>query len=338
MKRRVLVFGRFVLSLMALALVMSACVEDEQAPFSGGAGDGSGSGSYINVKLPSHGDFYPGSVVMLSGSGFSGSDRVLVKNDFGDSGYDSSDGSFDYNGDGVPDAVGEVEAKVQSWSDDHLFFIIPGEVVTNNVYVYFVRDGVKYTLGRLSVNYVYLNYSSQEGDLMRISLAGGGFEDDVNRVYVRYMGYNPAGNMVVGNAKHEASITSVSYSALDVEVYAVGEMQLIYSRNGEEHVVGTVMADPYTAVQFPPMGSVYYPGYEVNLQGRCFIDGDRIRLLCTETNSYVDAETTVGADGISFVVPKHSNDDTANYVVYLLRDGVMVNLYWDFFSSYSIND
>lgn len=196
-------FLRILLPLAVAAMSVTACVEDEQTPFSDGD---EGLGGYINVKLPSYGYFYPGSVVMLRGSGFSGSDRVLVQNDDGIDGDASTGSGQDNNGDGQPDVMTEVEATVQSYSDDYLCFIIPGEITYSDAIVYIVRDGVKYEIGLIRVTMPYLINCYQDGDMTMIELDGYDF-DESDHVYLRSIGYDDDGNMVVSNVLQEANVT-----------------------------------------------------------------------------------------------------------------------------------
>ena len=325
-------FLRILLPLAVAAMSVTACVEDEQAPFSDGD---EGLGGYINVKLPSYGYFYPGSVVMLRGSGFSGSDRVLVQNDDGIDGDASTGSGQDNNGDGQPDVLTEVEATVQSYSDDYLCFIIPGEITYSDAIVYIVRDGVKYEIGLIRVTMPYLNNCYQDGDMTMIELGGYDF-DESDHVYLRSIGYDDDGNMVVSNVLQEANVTGTDYSLLTAEACLIGDAQVWWEHNGEMSYAGIANANTGHVVQLPS-GYEFTPGETLNMTGQCFLDGDRIELYSIDRDEYSYAETTVTDSGISFTVPAPANGYSESFFVSIERGGVRINLGWNFMTIINAN-
>ena len=325
-------FLRILLPLAVAAMSVTACVEDEQAPFSDGD---EGLGGYINVKLPSYGYFYPGSVVMLRGSGFSGSDRVLVQNDDGIDGDASTGSGQDNNGDGQPDVMTEVEATVQSYSDDYLCFIIPGEITYSDAIVYIVRDGVKYEIGLIRVTMPYLSNCYQDGDMTLIELGGYDF-DGSDHVYLRAIGYDDDGNMVVSSVLQEANVTGTDYSLLTAEACLIGDAQVWWEHNGEMSYAGMATANTGHVVQLPS-GYEFTPGETLTMSGQCFLDGDRIELYSIDRDEYSYAETTVTDSGISFTVPAPANGYSESFFVFIERGGVRINLGWNFMTIINAN-
>lgn len=136
----------WLLTFMTAGGLLVSCVEEEQEPDFGETG-GSTSAK-IDVKMPApgyYGGFYPGSEVLLKGSGFSGRDEVYVQR----ATYQYDDNDYEeYVADGP-----KVRAEVTRFTSAELTFLVPVEVVQNysSVLVFFKRDGKEYRLGHMDV-------------------------------------------------------------------------------------------------------------------------------------------------------------------------------------------
>lgn len=324
-------FLRILLPLAVAAMAVTACVEDEQAPFTGGDGQ---SGALVDVKLPSYGDFYPGSVVTLRGSGFSAADRVLVQNGYGDGSQPGVGGNVDYNGDGEPDVLTDVEADVLGHGENYLDFAVPGEIVWSEATVSIVRDGVKHPVGRLYVNHASVGYCAQDGNMTQITVYGGDFAEG-DRVLLRSIGYAD-GSLQLANVWQEARVLSADGGQLIAEAGVLGEVQVFIEHNGERSFAGTAYADISQSVQFAS-GYEFYPGATVAIGGRCFLEGDRVALLDMSSGDFVYVDATVTGSGIEFAAPRPQGGDRADYEVYIDRGGIMISLQQWISSDYSIN-
>lgn len=326
MKERILKAGRVLLPMLLTAMMQVSCVEDEHAPFTD---DSVADGSTINVMLPSYGEFYTGSVVTLRGTGFTAGDRVLVQNGTNESGQPGYSEDLDYNGDGVADVLTEVEATVLNYGDTYLDFVIPGEIVWSNATVYVVRNGVKYFIGYIQLYNYSCNTTWQSDGLTTFTVEGMDLSD-VDRIFLRSMSFDNEGGITVSTVEQEADIRIYDDYMIESAAYILGEAQVYLERNGEEFYVGQVSAPPYSCLSYPA-SDTYSPGETLTIGGQCFIQGDRVLLYGgNENQDYHYAETTVTADGITFVVPDSGDAGLVIYDVLIERGGVYISLDWNF--------
>ena len=146
------------------ACAMTSCVEDEKSPFINDYEE------TIDVKLPGGKIFYIGSEVELRGSGFTSGDKIYVKN--------TND---------ISQRV--IEARVQSYYDTRLFFIMPADI-GDTAYE------VEVTLSRYGETYdkEYENDSGgYEDDVICIRPYDWGFEEEPEMVSRPNLLFKPAG-------------------------------------------------------------------------------------------------------------------------------------------------
>ncbi len=320
------------LPFVAAAFLAAACVDDEQAPFSDGAG-ASGGGS--SVMLPAYGDFYPGSVVTLRGQGFSASDRVFVENGYAyyggsvtDGHTTRPDGSYDDNGDGTPDVLGEVEATVAGFGDDYLNFVIPGEIVWSEATVYISRGGVKQRVGRLVVNRASVGsfYSDGLSTAFEVSF---GEATDADRVYVCPVAYDDEGNYTpTMEARPAAAVTAVG-GRLMAWANILGETFVYVERNGETSYAGIVYGDPYTAVEYPAENS-YREGDKIVLRSPAFFGGDRVVLQNYTTGETITPSSGCTGGSLEFAAPSASYGMECYFGVTVVNASRQIQLPWSF--------
>ena len=113
--------------------------------------------------------------------------------------------------------------------------------------VYIVRDGVKYEIGLIRVTMPYLINCYQDGDMTMIELDGYDF-DESDHVYLRSIGYDDDGNMVVSNVLQEADVTGTDYSLLTAEACLIGDAQVWWEHNGEMSYAGMATANTVQGV------------------------------------------------------------------------------------------
>ena len=153
---------------------------------------------------------------------------------------------------------------------------------------------------------------------------------DVDRIFLRSMSFDNEGGITVSTVEQEADIRIYDDYMIESAAYILGEAQVYLERNGEEFYVGQVSAPPYSCLSYPA-SDTYSPGETLTIGGQCFIQGDRVLLYGgNENQDYNYAETTVTADGITFVVPDSGDAGLVIYDVLIERGGVYISLDWNF--------
>lgn len=144
------------------------------------------------------------------------------------------------------------------------------------------------------------------------------------------MSFDNEGGITVSTVEQEADIRIYDDYMIESAAYILGEAQVYVERNGEEFYVGQVSAPPYSCLSYPA-SDTYSPGETLTIGGQCFIEGDRVLLYGgNENQNYHYAETTVTADGITFVVPDSGDAGLVIYDVLIERGGVYISLDWNF--------
>lgn len=202
-------------------------------------------------------------------------------------------------------------------------------IVWGNATVYVVRNGVKYFIGYIQLYNYSCNTTWQSDGLTTFTVEGMDLSD-VDRIFLRSMTFDNEGGITVSTVEQEADIRIYDDYMIESAAYILGEAQVYLERNGEEFYVGQVSAPPYSCLSYPA-SDTYSPGETLTIGGQCFIQGDRVLLYGgNENQDYHYAETTVTADGITFVVPDSGDAGLVIYDVLIERGGVYISLDWNF--------
>lgn len=297
--------------------MFTSCVEDEQAPFSGGEGSG------FYVQLPGYGEFYWGSEVVLKGNSLSEISKIYVEGISPDMDEDKlENGDYanmaDMNGDGIPDEFQRIEARITERTDKELTFILPANTTTGSAMVYYERGEELRSLNVLnnimgqSINC----YLDEEAGKYIITIYGDTPSAE-DRVYVQYIkyDYNTGESVPVTGEWIEAPLLSSDETSLQAQPVGVGEMRVRYVHNGEEIVFPyTVNVEPMYIIRFPE--GDYYAGDEVTITGGFFEEGDVITLNSIPVE-IVSIDTEL--DALTFRIPE---DALYNQHVWLYRNGL----------------
>lgn len=274
---------------------MTSCVEDEKSPFINDYEE------TIDVKLPGGKIFYIGSEVELRGSGFTSGDKIYVKN--------TND---------ISQRV--IEARVQSYYDTRLFFIMPADIgdTAYEVEVTLSRYGETYDLGTLSVSQysIYNTGSASEYEYSDLITINGEAQYN-NKVYYQEMAYDEnTGDYVTVGSKKEAQIVREDESGLEAVAFPLGEQYTVtYEHNGE--LAASVLLHSNNYMFFNENASV---GDQVGLEWQGFETDDEIvltqgvEIIATATDTYVSHT------GAYFTVPQV---DAGSYEIRVLREGIL---------------
>ena len=323
----------WLLAFMAVGGMLVSCVEEEQEPdFSETGGSTS---AKIDVKMPApgyYGGFYPGSKVLLKGSGFSGRDEVYVQR-----------ATYHYNGDAeqeeyVTDGP-KVRAEVTDYTSAELTFLVPGEVVQGDgtALVFFKREGKEYRLGRMNVQ-PFPVYLEAPGPLMEGGLAylrshntefafGNG-----DKVFLQNC-VEQNGRWVGVGKKIQAEVESMEPSALCfiVPQQITGQVLVTLEHNGAESAL-----DGYFVIEsLISYISLDYPYANINQNvdlifhgnDNLFTNTDEVYLRPVRGGEKVEA-TIIYFEGrrLSFRVPDLFNGAYGEAVVILRHYGVEYEL------------
>lgn len=297
--------------------MLASCVEDEQAPFSGGEGNG------FYVQIPGYGTFYWGSEVVLKGNDLSEITKVYVEGispDMDEDKWENGDydGMSDMDGDGIPDEFQRIEARITERTNQELTFILPANTERESAMVYYERGGELQALNVLDNVFepsmsCYLN---EEADNYVITIYGDAPLSD-DRVYVQYLKYDDWGEAFpVTGEWIEVPVISSDETGLIAQPIGVGEMRVRYVHNGEEIVFSyTAYVEPMYIIRFPE-GTNYDAGDEVTITGGFFEENDVITLNSVPAEIVsIDTER----DALTFRIPENSLYDQQ---VWLNRNGL----------------
>lgn len=280
--------------LTALVCMLSSCVEDENNPFGNNSNSNNNSnitGNYINVMMPHNGQYYIGSEIELIGSDFSASDEIYVRNE---------------------DYTTLYQARVTSYSDEYLYFIIPDEIEPDNfIEVSIVRSGETYVLGTL---YVYdIDLFESETD---ITIYGEIVSDD--KVYYQDIVDENNGNYTLGTLKEADIIYMDDYQLQATNIYPLTETYLItYVHNGE-----SITKETYNYYYWYNSYSCSV-GEEVSIEWGGFESSDEILIENQLTfNTYSPNRVTFTSTEVTFTVPEINEIDYNTwFTIYIVRYG-----------------
>ena len=240
---------------VAITGVFTSCVEDEQAPFSGGEDSG------FYVQLPGYGSFFIGSEVVLKGNRLSEISKVYVEE------ANTEDG-------GVSPSQNRIEARITSKTNNELVFVLPAGAATGEPMIYYEHGGEIHPLNVLSVGEPWVFLYEEE----RIIVLSGEEPLADDKIYFQCLKQDEyTGEMVpaTGEWIESSFIYSETYG-WTVEMVCLGATYVRLVHRGEDILLSDVVnIEPRYYIRFPQTDE-YYQGDEVTLTGGLFEEGDVI--------------------------------------------------------------
>ncbi|WP_296258905.1 hypothetical protein [uncultured Phocaeicola sp.] len=293
---------RLALSLfITMTGMFTSCVEDEQAPFSGGEDSG------FYVQLPGYGSFIYGSEVLLKGNMLSEISKVYVEK----ANTGNSDGTSSAN-------QSRIEARITNKTNNELTFVIPAGSATGEPMIYYERGGETHPLNVLPVSEPWVFLYEEE----RVIILSGEEPLADDKIYFQCLKYDEdTGNVtpVTGEWIESSFVYSEMYG-WTVEMVCLGATYVRWVHRGEDILLsGVVNIEPRHCIRFP-QADWYCQGDEVTLAGGLFEEGDTITLNGVPAE-IVSIDTT--DDALTFRIPENV---TGYQSVNLCRYGVEYNL------------
>lgn len=323
----------WLLAFITASGLLISCVEDEQAPDFDKMGE---STSDIDVKMPAPDSktFFPGSKVLLKGSGFSASDEVYVQ--YANYHDDEETDTDEY----LPEGS-KVKAEVKNFTSTELTFLVPSEITEDRGYgyavVFFKRGGEEYELGFLYFGPFPVNYDSfgtlMGGDILPLTTTDSYFEfSDKDKVFLQNGVISENGTIQGVGEKIPAEVESVNANELrfivplsyvGTAVVILGHDDVEYRLEGLLPVMSPVMVNTPDAVggmdvelslrsnflSFDKADKIYLQPVVENDKGELVDNGDRIAATISMN----------GDKNLSFIVPVEA---VGTYMVIWEHNGV----------------